>query len=239
MAYELISFSDEAALAEAAAARWLDAIEGAGDRPFCVALSGGRITRRLFAAVVAQARLRKTEWGRVRFFWADERCVPADHPESNYKNARHDLLLPLGIPDAHVHRIPGELLPRQAAAWATSDLQRWVSENKAGVPILDLVLLGMGEDGHVASLFPGGPVTVSDNSAIYVAIEGAPKQPPQRVTLGYAPILAAHDVWVLVSGAGKEPAFAESLKPDGLTSLAHVLRGRSRTLVFSDIGLST
>src|ERR1035437_3373970 len=124
MAYELISFSDEAALAEAAAARWLDAIEGAGDRPFCVALSGGRITRRLFAAVVAQARLRKTEWGRVRFFWADERCVPADHPESNYKNARHDLLLPLGIPDAHVHRIPGELLPRQAAAWATSDLQR-------------------------------------------------------------------------------------------------------------------
>jgi 6-phosphogluconolactonase len=239
MACELNTFSDETALAEAVAARWLDAIEGAGARPFCVALSGGRSARRFFAAAVVQARQRKTEWGRVRFFWADERCVPADHPESNYKNARQELLLPMGIADSRVHRIPGELLPRQAAAWATSELQRWVPSNNSGVPILDLVLLGMGEDGHVASLFPGGPVAVSDNSAIYVAIEGAPKPPPQRVTLAYAPILAARDVWVLVSGAGKEQAFAESLKPDGLTPLAHVLRGRSRTLVFSDIGLST
>ena len=170
MAHELISFSDEAALAEAAAARWLDAIEGAGGRQFCVALSGGRSARRFFSAVVAQSRLRKTDWVRVHFFWADERCVPADHPESNYKNARQELLLPMGIADSRVHRIPGELLPRQAAAWATSELQRWVPSNNSGVPILDFVLLGMGEDGHVASLFPGGPVAVSDNSAIYVAI---------------------------------------------------------------------
>jgi 6-phosphogluconolactonase len=233
MAYELISFADEAALAEAAAARWLDAMEEAGDRPFCVALSGGRSARRFFSATAGQARQRETNWSRVHFFWADERCVPADQPESNYKAARHDLLLPLGIPDSLVHRIPGELPTAQAAACATADLRRCVSGNNSGMPILDLVFLGMGEDGHVASLFPGGPVAVSDDSATYVAIAAAPKPPPQRVTLAYAPILAASDVWVLVTGAGKEPAFAESLKPNGRTPLAHVLRGRSRTLVFS------
>ena len=103
------------------------------------------------------------------------------------------------------------------------------------MPILDLVLLGMGEDGHVASLFPGGDPDAAEESAVYVAIEAAPKPPPQRVSLAYAPILAAREVWVLAAGAGKEQAFAESLKLDGITPLAHVLRGRSRTQVYSNI----
>jgi 6-phosphogluconolactonase len=104
-------------------------------------------------------------------------------------------------------------------------------------PILDLIFLGMGKDGHVASLFPGEPdVSISDK-AIYRAVKKSPKPPQNRITLGYAAIAVARQVWVLVSGTGKETALREALCSKGRTPLARVTRFRTRTKIFSDFPL--
>jgi 6-phosphogluconolactonase len=116
---------------------------------------------------------------------------------------------------------------------ALSPLGRGEGENFQ--PILDLIFLGMGEDGHVASLFPGEMETADSGKAVYRAVNHSPKPPPNRITLGYPAIAAARHVWVLVSGAGKAAALLESLKPDGKTPLARVIQSRSMTKIFSDI----
>jgi 6-phosphogluconolactonase len=102
------------------------------------------------------------------------------------------------------------------------------------VPILDLVLLGMGEDGHVASLFPGDTPRVDRPGTFYRAVL-APKPPPRRVTLTYAAIAAAERVWVLISGLGKEAVLRQSLARDGNTPLARVLGSRANTRIFTDL----
>jgi len=278
--FELISFANADELASRAAGAWLDEIvaaNGAG-KMHCVALSGGRITQKFFAATVEEARLRKIGDGgtpslpaNVHFFWADERCVPPDDPESNFKLANDLLFAPLKIPAGQVHRIRGEEPPDKAAALATTEIIRIVpttspsprrgedqgkkasisnskplsptlspfgrGEEVDTLPALDLIFLGMGEDGHVASLFPGAPPEILNCTDPFLAIENSPKPPPRRISLSYAAITAATEVWVLVSGAGKEAALRESLRPDGQTPLAHVLQSRSNVSIFSDIRL--
>ena len=275
---DLISFATADELARTVAGKWLDEIEVANrtGKRHCVALSGGRIAQKFFAAVVEQARARKTGDGdtpylpsNVHFFWADERCVPPDDAESNFKLANELLFLPLKISENQIHRIHGELPPDKAAELATAEIRRVTlsspsppqKEERAGVrrpivsnsnpltptlsplgrgegvdfqPILDLIFLGMGKDGHVASLFPGEPdVSISDK-AIYRAVKNSPKPPQNRITLGYAAIAAARQVWVLVSGAGKETALRESLCSKGRTPLARVAQFRTLTKIFSD-----
>jgi 6-phosphogluconolactonase len=279
--FELISFANADELARTVAGKWLDEIAAAkrAGKRHCVALSGGRIARKFFASVVEQAKARKigdgdtpSLPGNVHFFWADERCVPPDDVESNFKLANELLFLPLKIAEAQIHRIQGELPPDKAAELATAEIRRVTlsspsppqKEERAGVrrpivsnsnpltpplsplgrgegvdfqPILDLIFLGMGEDGHVASLFPGEPgVSISDN-AIYRAVKNSPKPPSNRVTLGYAVITMARQVWVLVSGTGKEVALRESLFSKGRTPLARVTQFRTRTKIFSDFPL--
>lgn len=236
---ELLRFDGPTALAEAAAVRWLDLLAGRAEEvsPHCVAVSGGRIARGFFRAVAEQARARGRRLEEAHFFWADERCVPPDHPESNFGLARDVLLSPLGIAVSRVHRILGEAEPDFAASQAEADLRRLARINDDGVPVLDLILLGMGEDGHVASLFPGGPEVPEKSSAIYQCVR-APKAPPLRITLSYAAIAAAREVWVLASGRAKEQALAESLALDGRTPLARVLRGRRGTVLLTDVGLA-
>jgi 6-phosphogluconolactonase len=233
---ELISFATADELAQAVASAWLDEIEAANraGKKHCVALSGGRIARKLFAATVEQSRARTISFERVHFFWADERCAPPDDPESNFHLAKELLFGPLKIADAQIHRIRGEVLPEAAAKAASTEISQIAPLNETSQPVLDLIFLGMGEDGHVASLFPGEPdVSISDN-AIYRAVKNSPKPPPNRVTLGYAVITAARQVWVLVSGTGKEAALRESLFSKGLTPLARVTQFRTRTKFFSD-----
>jgi 6-phosphogluconolactonase len=278
--FELIFFANADELAAHAAGAWLDEIESANraGKAHCVALSGGRIAQKFFAATVELARTRKIGDGgtpslpaNIHFFWADERCVPLNDLDSNFKLANELLFAPLKIPASQIHRIRGEEPPDKAAALATAEITRIVptaspsprrgegrgeeavfSDSKPltpalsplgrgeGVdspPVLDLIFLGMGEDGHVASLFPGAPPAILNCASPFLAIENSPKPPPRRISLSYAAIAAAGQVWVLVSGAGKGAALRESLRSGGQTPLARVLRSRSRTKIFSDISL--
>ncbi len=234
----MIRCESPAHLAGEAAGRFLDWARPAVNEPTprAVALSGGRITGPFFDAIVkldqAGRGPRLAELP-VHFFFADERCVPPDHVGSNFALAQARLFAPLGLAAARVHRLRGDLDPAPAAAEAEREL-RAVASAAGTLPALDLVLLGMGEDGHVASLFRGAPAAVTESRAAYVPVVG-PKPPPQRLTLTFAALAAARAIWVLVSGDGKAAALAESLRPDGATPLARVLRAQTRVTVFTDL----
>ncbi len=233
--FELLQFADAEALARAAAEAWLKALSARpAGQPWTVALSGGRIAGRFFAAAAKLALERAADFSGVHFFWGDERCVPPDDPESNFGLAHRSLLAPLHLPETQIHRIQGELPPEIAAARAENELREFAPPNFERQPILDLVFLGLGEEGHTASLFPGDPESVLTSPAVFRAVT-ATKPPPRRITLGYPALSAARAVWVLASGSGKGAALAESLKPAGRTPLGRVLSARSHTLVFSDI----
>src|SRR5471032_1229468 len=238
MNFELISFASADELAARAASAWLDEIAAANHaaRPHCVALSGGRIALKFFTSVVAQTKARELSLGLIHFFWADERCVPPDDAESNFRAAHELLFAPLRINDAQIHRIHGEDSPEIATQKATMDICHVAPKNSGGQPVLDLILLGMGEDGHVASLFPGKTEGTIPTD-IFCTVKNSPKPPPNRVTLSYAAIAAAREVWVLASGAGKETAMRESIQANGRIPLARVIKARQHTKIFSDIRL--
>ena len=230
--FELIPCTDPLTLARTVADNWLNEVERAAQsgQKHSVALSGGRIARNFceFAAELAVAR--KISFDHVHIFWGDERCVPPTDAESNFALAEKSLLSKISVPAGNIHRVRGEENPAEAAKLAETDLVKFAGKN----PSFDVVLLGMGEDGHVASLFPSEPPEVRSNPAIYRAVVG-PKPPPNRVSLGYSTIAVAKQVWVLASGDGKKEALLQSISPNGNTPLAQVLRMRNQTKLFSDI----
>ncbi|NBV21570.1 MAG: 6-phosphogluconolactonase [Proteobacteria bacterium] len=230
---ELKSYPSATALAEACAGEFL-AFVAVSAGAVSVAVSGGRIAKDFFSAVARQAKANGQSLTEVHFFWADERCVPPDDAESNYRSAAELLFAPLGLSAGNIHRIRGEDEPAAAANAAEAELRSLVAISPSGQPVLDFVLLGMGEDGHVASLFPGEPETVIRSAAVYRPVT-ASKPPPRRISLGYGAIAAAREVWVLASGAGKELALRESLASDGRNPLARVLREREHTQVFTEL----
>ena len=236
--YELIKFQNAEELAQAVAAKWLKEIEALGqsNRFYGVALSGGRIAGRFFSAAAHVAKARQLSLGTIDFFWGDERCVPPDDAESNFRLARETLLAPLGIAEGRIHRVRGEEPPEKAAAAAGEELCRLAPGERNGQPVLDLIFLGMGEEGHTASLFPGEPEEVKNSTAVFRPVV-TPKPPPLRITLGYRAIAAARQVWVLASGAGKENALRESLTPGGKTPLGRVLQLRACTTVFTELAV--
>jgi len=233
---ELIFFATPEELARAAAGAWLDEIEAANraGKTHCVALSGGRITQKFFTAVIEENQARKISFAKVHFFWADERCVPPTDPDSNFKLADELLLKPLDISAGNIHRLRGEDAPAAAVNEANSEIRRWMPPGAEGQPSLDLVLLGMGEDGHIASLFPQARATILGAATPFLVVENSPKPPPTRISLSYQAIFAAKHVVVLVSGKGKEAAFHESLKPGGRTPLGRVIAARP-VKIFSDL----
>jgi 6-phosphogluconolactonase len=234
--FELLKFPDADALARAAAEAWLAEIaaDRRAGRPHCVALSGGRIAEKFFAATAAQAVARHADLAHVEFFWADERCVPPTDPQSNFKIAHELLLAPLKIAAEKIHRLRGEDFPKAAAQAADTELCQIAARNKQQQPVLDLIVLGMGEDGHVASLFPNPVAKNLDNAVSFLAVENSPKPPPNRISLSYAAIFAAKNIWVLISGSGKAAALRESLSATGKTPLAQVIASHP-VKIFSDI----
>jgi len=234
---DLVHFKSDDALATAVAEAWLAEIKSAHQqgRRHLVALSGGRITRKLFGEVVRMCGAGAGTMDGVHFFWADERCLAPEDAESNYRLARELLFEPLRIHSNQVHRIRGELAAEEGAKQAAAELQG-IARSEVGImPVFDLVLLGMGEDAHVASLFPGDATTEGDVRAVFLPVHNAPKPPPDRVSLGHGAIAAAREVWVLASGQGKEAALRQSLAPGGGTPLARVIQSRGQTRLFTDI----
>jgi 6-phosphogluconolactonase len=202
---------DPAAVAVAAADVVAAAIEG-GLRT--LVLAGGSTPRRAYELLAG----RDLPWGRVTVLFGDERCVPADDPESNYRMA-HETLLERVHPGS-VHRMPGEL-GAEAAAVLYDGIVRSLAP-------LDLVLLGMGPDGHTASLFPGHPRLDAEGAAI--AVHDAPKPPPDRVSLSLGTLREARRVVLMVTGADKAEALAAARRgevPAGLIPGAEVLADRS------------
>jgi 6-phosphogluconolactonase len=198
----------EALVARLAAAQ---AVHGSAS----VVLTGGGVGIAVLEHVAALAAepVRETiDWEHVDVWWGDERWVPADSDERNEKQAREALLRRVGAPDHRIHAMPpsdGEFAePEDAAAWYADELAAAAPEGQA-VPRLDLLLLGMGPEGHVASIFPDSPAV--DDERVVVAVRDCPKPPPTRVSLGFPAINAAEEVWLLVSGDAKAPAVARAL----------------------------
>jgi 6-phosphogluconolactonase len=241
MAYKLLGFAAPADLAKQAARQWLEELrersEKLNNAPYTVALSGGRITKDFFQEIVAQVHENSGGLERVfdgvHFFWADERCVPPTDPESNYAMARELLFEPLKIPEDQIHRLRGEGPEKEALQEAVSAICK-VASMSNGQPVLDMIFLGMGENGHIASLFPEESEQEMNNPAIYRAVTTV-KPPPRRMTLGYSAIAAAREVWVLISGKGKEEALKMSLPPTVLTPLGRVMSLRKQTTIYTDV----
>ena len=231
--FELIRVGDASALAQQAAQDFVRLVDSEA-APLSVALAGGRIAGQFFSAVARLAEGRDGQLAAAEWFWSDERCVPPEDERSNYRLAREHLLEPLHVPTRQIHRIRGELVPQIAAAEAEAEVRRLVGGGPSGQPALDLVFLGVGEEGHVASLFPGEPAATVADPAVFRAVV-TPKPPPQRLTMGYPALAAAKRVWVLASGAGKEGALRESLAPTGRTPLARVIQSRTQTRIYTDL----
>ena len=234
---EVRIFKTDTELAISAAKAWLVLIQNAQQqkRLHVVALSGGRITKTFFNAVVKECTANGTSLNSVHFFWADERCVPPDDAESNFRMADELLFRPMNVSAGNIHRIKGELSPSEATLDITKQLESIAPKNQRGMPVFDVVFLGMGEDGHVASLFPDATDDVVVCTAPFCAIDNSPKPPPRRITLTYAAIGAAREVWTLVSGSGKENALRDSLSAGGKTPLAKVIETHPKMTIFTDI----
>lgn len=237
--WELRSFPSAKAQAQGAAAQWLELLNG-GHRNLVrsVAVSGGNNAASFFAAVAGMADTRHDIFSRVHFFFADERCVPPTSAESNFRLASEGLFQPLRIAPVMIHRVRGEAEPPVAVAEANADFQRFAAAELGGKPVLDLVLLGMGEDGHVASLFPNATDEIFACTLPYLFVGDSPKPPPRRISLSLAAITAARRVWVLASGLSKKEALRRSLGPDATTPLARVLRSRQETWIFTDLPIN-
>ena len=176
-------------------------------------LAGGTTPRECYELLAEM----EVEWGRVSILFGDERCVRPDHPDSNYRMAREALLD--RVSPATVYRMPAELGPDEGA--------RLYAQVVATVSPLDVVVLGVGEDGHTASLFPGHPALKAPG--LTVGIHDSPKPPPGRVTLTLAALQAARIVLILATGAGKADAVARAKRgevPSGMIAGARWLIDR-------------
>jgi 6-phosphogluconolactonase len=203
---------DSAEDVAAAAAMEISAALRKGART--LVLAGGTTPQRCYELLSAM----EVEWGRVSILFGDERCVPPDHPDSNYRMAREALLD--RVSPATVYRMPAELGPDEGA-------ELYSQVVKAVTP-LDLVILGVGEDGHTASLFPGHPALRAPG--LVVGIRDSPKPPPERVTLTLSVLQSARSVIILATGAGKADAVARAKRhevPSGMIAGARWLIDRA------------
>jgi 6-phosphogluconolactonase len=209
---ELIILPDPAALAAEGARRFAalarEAITARGR--FSVALAGGNTPRAMYEQLAQPPFKDAIDWANTHIFWSDERYVPPDDPESNFRMARDALLAHVPIPAAHIYPAPTVGATPEAAAEAYS--QTLIALFGVELPRFDLILLGLGPDGHTASLFPGAPELTSPPSGLVIAVHDAPKPPPTRISFTLKLINAAAVVIVLVSGAEKAMVLREVLR---------------------------
>lgn len=192
---------------------------------FTVALAGGSTPKTLYALLASE--LRDTlAWNRVHFFWTDERFVPPDDSESNYRMARDALLEPLGVPQENVHAPDTGGKPGDAAERYQDAMRAFFG---SGLPRFDWILLGMGEDGHVASLFPGSSA-LEETERLVVAVHDSPKPPPVRLTMTLLLLNAAREIHFLIAGRRKRDAFSKILRQENAHLPAQQIRPNDGTV---------
>jgi 6-phosphogluconolactonase len=211
MPLELKVLADPAEVADAVADRFLQrmvAAQGRGEEPH-VALTGGTIAEAVHAEIARRASGYEVDWSKVAFWWGDERYVAPDSVDRNARDAREAFLDVVGA--TQVHEVPStaDAPDVAAAAMAYGDELR-----ASGGGEFDLVMLGMGPDGHVASLFPGFDQLGVDDR-IVVPVTGSPKPPPERVSLTFPALNRTRAVWFLVTGDGKAEAVQRALADEG------------------------
>jgi 6-phosphogluconolactonase len=236
----VVVHADPKLLAEAVAARLvvrlLDAQAERGAAS--VVLTGGRIAAEVYGALRDSPARDAVDWSKVDVWWSDERFLPTGHPERNETQARLALLDALPLDPAGVHPMPpsdgpdGDD-PEAAAARYAEELARAARPGTAVLPHFDVLLLGVGEDGHVASVFPEHPVAYETRPVS--AVRGAPKPPPVRITLTLPTINTAEEVWLIATGDGKASAVRLALSGGGPVQVpAAGVHGVDRTLWLLD-----
>lgn len=239
---QVVVHADAALLAEAAAARLVtrlvDVQTARGHAH--VVLTGGGVGTATLAALARTPARDAVDWAALDVWWGDERFLPAGHPDRNATQARQALLDAVPLDPARVHEMApaggafGDDVDAAARAYAEELAAAARPEDHADVPTFDVLMLGVGPDGHVASLFPGHPA-LHEAERTVTGVRGSPKPPPVRVSLTLPAINAATQVWLLAAGAEKAPAVELALSGAGpLAVPAAGVRGRSRTLWLLD-----
>jgi 6-phosphogluconolactonase len=224
---------DAAALATAVAGELLSRIadlQAAGDVPHVV-LTGGTAAAIIYREIARLSPESGVDWGAVELWFGDERFVAPDSPDRNVGQARELFIDPVGVPAHRVH----EMASSAAAGSVDEGARAYAAElEQHGPAVFDIVMLGLGPDGHIASLFPGFPqLDVTESSA--VGVTGSPKPPPLRMSLTLPRLNAASSVWFLVSGDGKADAVAKALGGSDVHELpAAGVTGRDETIWFLD-----
>jgi 6-phosphogluconolactonase len=201
-----------------------------------LALSGGTTPGRTYELLGAKPQ----DLDGVEVWFADERCVAPEDSESNYRLASETLLRAAGIEPERVHRMLGELGPEEGARSYAQELTRALAAAgapEAGavtVPVLDLIVLGIGPDGHVASLFPGAATLDAGDDAVCLGVSDSPKPPPERITLSLAVLRAARECLLLATGASKADALAAALSQPSRHVPASLLRRERLTVIADD-----
>jgi len=196
-------YADASALCEAAANRVMDLAEDAitDQGEFHIALAGGSTPRMLYSLLALSPYKEAIDWQQFHVYFSDERCVAPDHDDSNFKMASDSLLSHIPIPQANIHRIPAELDDHDVAAQQYAETLTHHIPCVYELPMFDLILLGIGPDGHIASLFPGTPALDENNrltAAVYVE-----KFDSWRISLTYPVINNANHIIIFASGEGK------------------------------------
>ena len=210
MSVHLHVYADPLATSEACARGILQLLEEklAGDGQAALAISGGSTPQLLFREIAGV----RFDWSNVHLFFADERGVPPNDPQSNYKLAKENLIDPANIPSRNVHRVHAELTPNVAARLYAGEIQEFFELSDGAMPHFDIIHRGMGADGHTASLFPGDAL-IDDRENLVRAVY-VEKLKQWRITLLPAVLRAARHTIMLITGAGKAETLREVLCGD-------------------------
>jgi 6-phosphogluconolactonase len=237
----VVTHRDATLLARAVAARLVTALidAQAARGSASVVLTGGGIGIATLRELAASPARDAVDWERLDVWWGDERFLPAGHPERNETQARGALLDAVPVVAERVHPMApsdgplGDDVDAAAEAYAAELAKAARPEDHGDVPTFDVLLLGVGPDGHIASLFPGSPALYDDRAV--VPVRASPKPPPTRLSLSAPSINAAREVWLVAAGEEKAAAARMALAGAGATAVpAAGVRGRSRTLWLLD-----
>jgi 6-phosphogluconolactonase len=183
-------------------AEWMTQAALAANRPFRVSLSGGSTPKALYSLLASDDFRNRFPWQRVSWYWGDERFVPYDHPESNYRMTREAMLSKAPVPPENIHPVPADGTPEEAARRYEHTLREayGTATFDPGRPLFDITLLGLGPDGHTASLLPGEPVLEERTRWVAAVSHGRPEV---RITMTYPAIDSSRSVAFLVAGREK------------------------------------